>query len=348
MLVNWKIAYSKDDIPDEQASNKVIEGTRYWFFKHWDEEGLTVDVVDFTRIPVIHKMESRFLKFYVSQTLKVLPDIDGYDLLISHSAQSGLLLAFMRSLAGKRNPPHIIIDPGSFNGGRARLAELFPIRMCLPSVTGVIGHAESQVPYYRKTLSLAPDRIRIAHVGVDTDFYSPREDSATEDYVVCIGYLKRDWATLLKAWSSIVHGPQLLIVGREGLGDRVAGVNSVPYVPRSRLREIVRKARFVVVPLPYYSYSFGQISLLLSQALGKAVIVTKVPGLLDYVDDGRTALFVNPYDAEDMRKKITLLLSNPEMAGEMGREARKVVVSKFSEKEMGLEIKKAVDELCRN
>lgn len=348
MLVNWQLRYSKEDIPNEQPSNKVVEGRKYWFFRHWDDEDLKVDVVDFTKLFGVHTLEKRFLKFYVSQALRVLPDLDGYDLILSHSAQSGVFLALLKTLLGKRTPPHIIIDPGSFNGGREKVLELLPLRMSLSSVTGVIGHSSSQVPFYTHTLCLSPDRFRIVHVGVDTEFYCPSESERSEDYVVCMGYMKRDWETLLRAWRQLKTGSELLIVGKEGLDDGLAGVKCMPYVPRSRLREIISRARFVVIPLPHHTYSFGQMSLLIAQALGKAVIATRVPGLLDYVEEGKTALFANPYDIQDMKKKIDFLLTNREATNELAREARKTVVRKYSERQMAVGLKDAVNELCKN
>ena len=160
--------------------------------------------------------------------------------------------------------------------------------------------------------------------------------------------MKRDWNTLLRAWRQLEPGSELLIVGRVGLDDGMAGVRCMPYVSRSRLKDVISRARFVVLPLPYYTYSFGQMSLLIAQALGKAVIVTRVPGLLDYVEDGKTALLVDPYDVDDMRRKIAFLLSNPQVADELGREARKAAVSKYSEKQMSLGLRDAVDELLKN
>lgn len=348
MLVNWQLRYSEVDLPDEQPSNKVVDGQKYWFFKHWNDEDLSVDVVDFTKISCIHAVEKNFLKFYVSQAFRVLPDMDGYDILISHSAQSGVLLALLRSVMGKRKPPHIIIDPGSFNGARRRVSELLPIRMSLASVAGVIGHSESQIPFYRDVLHLEPRRFRIVRVGVDTMFYSPVPDEQEEDYVLCLGYMKRDWGTLLSAWRGLDTDARLLILGREGVGQGMRGVSSMPYVPRRKLKELISRARFVVIPLPYHTYSFGQMSLLISQALGKAVVITRVPGLVDYGVDGRTVLFVEPYDAKDMKEKISFLLTSPENARKLGSEARKLVASEYSDRGMALSLREAINELCEN
>jgi glycosyltransferase involved in cell wall biosynthesis len=348
MLVNWQVKYSNVDLPDEQPSNKVVKGERYWFFKYWDDQDMAVDVVDFTKLAGIHTIEKKTLKFYVSQAARVLPRMSRYDLILSHSAQSALVLGLARSLVGAKRPPHVIIDPGSFNGGRGRLAELLPIRMSLTSVAGVIGHSRSQIPFYRDTLGLEPSRYRIVHVGVDTAFYSPASDGPSDAYVLCLGYAKRDWNTLLAAWRGLETNARLLILGREGMGEGMRGVSSMPYVTRAKLKEMVSKARFVVIPLPYHTYSFGQMSLLISQSLGKAVVATRVPGLLDYAVDGKTVLFVEPYDVGDMKEKISSLLDRPETARELGTDARKLVVSKFSDRHMGLSLKEAIDELCEN
>jgi glycosyltransferase involved in cell wall biosynthesis len=348
MLVNWRVRTSDVDLPDEQPSNKAIAGRRYWFFRHWEEKDLSVDVVDFTRVAGIHVVERRVLKFYVTQPLRVFPDLDGYDLIISHSAQSAVLLGMLRSLAGRKRPPHVVIDPGSFNGGRANPAELLPIRMSLTSVAGVIGHSRSQVPFYRDVLSLSHNRFRIVRVGVDTSFYSPIADQSDDGYVLCLGYMKRDWNTLLRAWQGLNTDAQLLILGREGIGEGVRGVSSMPYVHRTKLKEVVSRARFVVIPLPYFTYSFGQMTMLISQAMGKAVIATEVPGLMDYAENGRTAVFVRPYDAKDLRENIASLLDDPARARQMGSDARELVLSRFTERHMGLSLKEAVDELCEN
>ncbi len=348
MLVNWRLEYIEADDPEEQPSNKVVAGERYWFFRYWRSRDFDLDVVDFVRLPVIHSIEKRFLKFYVSQALRVLPVLDGYDLIVSHSAQSGLLLAFLRSMQGKKTPPHIIIDPGSFNGARERLSELFPIRLSLPSVAGVIGHSEGQVPYYRDVLSLPARRFRIVRVGVDTEFYSPPCARENGRYVVCLGYMKRDWATLLSAWEEIDSDAELLLLGKERLSRPVRGVRCMPYVSRSRLKEIISDAMFVVLPLPHYTYSFGQMSLLISQSLGKAVIATRVPALLDYGEDGEDVLFVEPYSVADIKDKMVRLLSEPAEAAALGRKARENVLSSRTTRHMGLALEDAVRELSKN
>lgn len=51
-------------------------------------------------------------------------------------------------------------------------------------------------------------------------------------------------------------------------------------------------------------YSYGQMTLLQQMALGKAVIVAKVPSMLDYVQDGENACFYEAKNASDLCGKM--------------------------------------------
>ena len=87
MLVNWKIEYA-DKIPlDKQPPDYYVEGESYWFFRYFKEKH-DVDVVDISSLPAIENFEKNVLRFYVLQTLKVLPKIKSYDLIISPLAKA--------------------------------------------------------------------------------------------------------------------------------------------------------------------------------------------------------------------------------------------------------------------
>ena len=107
-----------------------------------------------------------------------------------------------------------------------------------------------------------------------------------------------------------------------------------PFVPINTLKELIPKAKFIVLPLVDLPYAHGQMTLLQSMAMGKAVIVSKVPSTVDYVNDGENALFVKLHDVDDMRSKIEFLLHNPHEIFRLGKNARKSVENKFTEKHM--------------
>ncbi|TET11794.1 glycosyltransferase [Candidatus Aerophobetes bacterium] len=328
-----------------------------WFFKYWPDPDVKIDVVDFSKIPLIHPIERKLFHFYIIQTLRILPRINQYDLIYSDGAQSAVLLAFLRSLLGIKYPPHVVLDIGCFNDGRRREIELKLIRELVESVSCVIYHARIQESYYRECLPSVWERCRFVPIGVDPTYFSPRKIEE-EDYVFCVGghrgLKSRDWPTLMKAFGTLNSKTELRVVGNEKLGrSELRGekvpkdVRFYPLVPRQHLKNVLGASIFSVLPLPYHAHSQGQFSLLESMAVGKAVIVSKVPGIIDYVEDGKTAVLYEPYNAEDLKEKVEFLLNNPQEAKRIGREARRSVELYYNEENMARGIYKAIKELCK-
>jgi len=327
------------------------KGEKYWFFKYWPDQDVRVDVIDFCRLPWINHIERFWLKFYVLQVLKSLPKMKNYDLILSHGAQSGVLLAMIRSFLDVKRPPHIIIDVGCFNGGRDKKTELLPLRMAARSLTGVITHSSYHSDYYERCLPYLKDKNRFVPFGTDPEFFKPLSLKA-KDYIICVGYVKRDWDTFLKAFDSLSWDVKLKLVGvKDALGYRVPfsshpRIECLPYVDIQKLKELIAQAKFMVLPLPFFKYSFGQMTLLQAMSLGKAVVVTSVPGILDYVEDGYNALLVKPDDSFDLRDKMESLIKDEKKVIELGRNARKTVLEKFNEKNLALNLYNAIGELC--
>lgn len=335
MLVNWDVHKAESEILQElQSPNVIYNNKPYWFFKYWHKQDIIVDVIDFSGLPVIHKIEKYFLRFYVVQAIKAFAKIKKYDLIISHGAQSAFFLAFIRSIFGIKKPPHIIIDVGCLNGGRTKQLELSIFQFTMKSVSGLIYHVSSQKTHYDKYFPYLAEMAFFVPLGIDTEYFKPINNKE-EDYILSIGYKFRDWSTLLKAYSQIKTKTILKIVGPQKLNIKLPkNVCVQPFVPINVLKELISKSKFVVLPLVNLPYAHGQMTLLQSMAMGKAVIVTKVPATVDYANDKEDVLFVRLNDCDDMRNKIEYLLNNPGEVERLGINARKSVEEKFTEKKM--------------
>jgi len=342
MLVNWDVYRKPSQTCFYQSPNIVLQSQQYWFFKYWPDQDVKVAVIDYSKFPVIHSIEKNLLRFYVVQTLKVFLKIKKYDLIISHGAQSAILLAFIRSVLGLKNPPHIIIDVGCLNGGRSRQPELLIFQFAMHSISGIIYHASSQKQHYDKYFHTLAKRSFFVNFGVDTDFFKPL-NIEQENYILSIGYKFRDWRTLISAYSQIKTNVILIIVGPKKLDFNLPkNIHIQSYVQINTLKELIGKAKFVVLPLTDLPYAHGQMTLLQSMAMGKAVIVTKVTSTDDYINDGEDALFVKLNDVEDMKNKIEFLLQNPDEVAKLGSNARKTIENKFTERHMAEGIYKAI------
>lgn len=345
MLVNWKIEYS-DQIPaDKQPPDYYVPGVPYWFFRYFDQQP-EVDVVDIRSFPWLENFEKNKLRFYVWQTLKVLPKLHKYDLILSHGAQSGVVLSLWRRLF-KTKAKHVLFDIGSFNSAAEKGFALKLMQFASKSLDGVIYHTSNQQSYYEKFFPWIVEKSKFLRFGTDLEFFDPNELTQSEDrdrYILCVGYSKRDWATLVKAYQQLDTDVKLRLVGKvDPAYENIPGVEQLPFVPIKELIDQIANARFCVLPLEWFNYSYGQMTLMQQMALGKCVITARVPSLTDYVKDGKTAVLYEPKNADELAKKMRILLVDEHLCREIAAAGQADLVENCNEQIMAKEIEKAID-----
>jgi glycosyltransferase involved in cell wall biosynthesis len=77
--------------------------------------------------------------------------------------------------------------------------------------------------------------------------------------------------------------------------------------------------------------------LLEAMALGLPVVVTRVSGHVDAVEDGITGVLVGPDDPQDLGSAMESLLVNPARRATMGQAALRRVEERFSASRMAAE-----------
>lgn len=85
-------------------------------------------------------------------------------------------------------------------------------------------------------------------------------------------------------------------------------------------RNIVGNAMFVVVPSIWYEV-FGLV-IVEGYALGKPVIGSRIGGIPELIEDGRTGYLFEPGDLRDLQEKMLNLYNTPQLAKQMGKNAR--------------------------
>jgi glycosyltransferase involved in cell wall biosynthesis len=118
------------------------------------------------------------------------------------------------------------------------------------------------------------------------------------------------------------EGLNLLVAGDGPLRSRVPG--ALGFVPHEALQRLY--ARAAVVVCPSRSEGFGM-SCAEAMAHGRAVVATRVGGLVDLVRHGETGLLVEPCDPAALRAAVNRLLADPELRRRLGAAAREHVAA---------------------
>src|SRR5204863_7072488 len=109
---------------------------------------------------------------------------------------------------------------------------------------------------------------------------------------------------------------------RLGLGDRVRFLGHVEDVPA-----LLGTADAFVLPSLSEAFPNAAIE---AMAAGLPVVASRVGGLPDLVDEGRTGVLVPPSDPRALADALTALIADPEAATALGRAAHDEVRARYS------------------
>ncbi|HVP37452.1 MAG TPA: glycosyltransferase family 4 protein [Terriglobales bacterium] len=338
MVVGWPVQPAEKDDLKKYPADLLLQNQKYWFFRHWQEDNSEIDVMGYKKIPLLSKIEKKILHFHLFQSIRVLPKMKKYDLVIFFHSQIGLIPALFKSIF-RIKTPLVLIDVEGL--GRKNQWYVRPfIRKALQGIDRLFYLATVQKEDYQRYYPEVVSRSQFLPFGIDISRFSCNRVKE-QDYIVSIGYLFRDWETLVKAYGHLRTKIKLLIVGTSKFGTADIKSEKIPpgieFIGRtdlSVLTEITSRAKLVVLPLPERRHAFGQMTLLGCMAQGKAVIVSKVHGIKDYVSDGDNAILAEPGNWRDLVEKVEFLLSKPEQIKKIGRRARQTVERFYTEEAM--------------
>jgi glycosyltransferase involved in cell wall biosynthesis len=339
-MPEWRVHYLDVDSESIQEPDKYLETKKYWFFRYDVNDFFDVDVVDCRHY---REFQMKYLNFYVTQSVLCYLKHNKYDLFFSHGFKSAAVFSMLSKMMNNKKC-HYIFDVGCVNGARNDSKYFAIYRKALESNCFLICHSKCQLDFYKKHLSLVNDPAFI-RFGVDTEYFRPK-GAEKQEYVLSFGNSLRDYDTLLNAWSRMDNRTELHLVGANPSAGKYSG--NIKVFPRMSIVDLMKKIEeslFVIIPLPVLNYSNGQMSLLQSMAMGTPVVVTEVPSTVDYVEDGNGAVFVKPYDVQDMYNKIRFML-NDENRMEIASKARRFVVDNCTEEAMAKQIFDYVISTC--
>jgi len=196
-------------------------------------------------------------------------------------------------------------------------------------------------------------KIIVVHVGIEPEVYEERSRATAPDTtgipkILCVAAhrpykgipvlieacrILRDEGVAFQC-DVVGHGPMReeleAMVRAQKLGGvfQLAGARSQDDVARMM-------AEATLFVLPSIIASDGQmegipVALMEAMASGRAVVSTKISGIPELVDDGRSGLLVAPGDAPALARAMRTLLEDRERARQMGLQGQKKVRAEFT------------------
>jgi len=149
-------------------------------------------------------------------------------------------------------------------------------------------------------------------------------DLPAGDFVCAIGSQGRDYATLIEAARAVPEIPLVAVVNPENLSglDVPSHVKVYTRLPLEQVGGILKRSRFMVLPLATSEVPCGHVTLVSAFHASKAVIVTGSTGVQDYLQEGHNGLSVPPKVPEAMAQAMRSLWESKDdcqVLGEHGR-----------------------------
>ncbi|MGC4996946.1 MULTISPECIES: glycogen synthase [unclassified Streptomyces] len=322
-------------------------------------EGRGVGVVRHRPWPVLDGSNDALRTFSVD--LSMAAALQGSDLVHSHTWYAGLAGHLAKLLYGI---PHVTtahsLEPlrpwkaEQLGGGYALSS--WAERTAIESADAVIAVSGAMRDDILACYpALDPDRVHVVHNGIDTRLYRP--DRGTDalrrhgidperPYVLFVGRITRQKGVpqLLRAVREIDPDTQVVLcagapdtpeIDREfrdrfqELGAVRAGVFWIPQMlPRAEVVQLLTHAAVFVCPSVYEPLGIVNLE---AMACGTPVVASRVGGIPEVVDDGRTGLLVDAGDGFEgnLARALDTVLADPVAARRMGEAGRARAVGEF-------------------
>lgn len=134
-----------------------------------------------------------------------------------------------------------------------------------------------------------------------------------------------DHVRFLLVGTGPLHGELQFAIRERGYSDRVI----LPgYVPHEKVPEYVSAMDIVLAPYPAMEFFyFSPLKLFEYMACGKPVVASRLGQIAELIEDGVNGMLYAPEDLSEMAAKCRILIEQPELRAEIGRNARKSILA---------------------
>jgi glycosyltransferase involved in cell wall biosynthesis len=218
----------------------------------------------------------------------------------------------------------------------------------------LLNHADAVTVWSKNQIEI------LSNLGVNTSLLHPLEfgvnpwlknsnlGSNRDIDVVAVGMdAGRDYKTLFEAVSGQPWRVKLACkpVNLTNL-DIPENVEILGLIPRDQYRELLQRAKVVVVPTHEFAYPTGQSVALEGAMAGAAIVVSNTQPMREYFTDGITALMPEVHSVEGVRLAINRLLGDESLRQELAARGAVNTAIKYTNRRMWQEVAQILDQIA--
>jgi glycosyltransferase involved in cell wall biosynthesis len=252
-----------------------------------------------------------------------------HDMVFAWSERAGIPYAGFRRVSGSRLP-----FAAMFTCWSDRQEKVITRLNLFEQMDTIAVHCDSMRRHFI-SLGVPEEKVNLIHYSVDDRFFQPLPDVEPQPgLALSLGESRsRDYPALFSAVADLPLELKVAAAGSWYAREKDAGLQAAPppnvtltgRLSQAELRQMYARSQFVVLPLYDEIYSAGATATLEAMSMARPVIAFHSRGIVDFIQDGKTGILVEPGNAEAMRRAICYLLENPEEARRMGKNGRKRV-----------------------
>lgn len=306
---------------------------------HLQRMGYTVDFFDDAYSPLnllhplFYPLEHAVIAqigmgFKLDQALCLWPKYKNYDLIIGANDSAGLPILFLKYIGLVKKPVVFMTAglAGALKGKTNTWVGKF-YKKILPMADVFTAYSQVEIDFFEKEMYITSGKIKHIPLAVDWPFFS-KKSKLKRSIISAVGVEQgRDYKTFFEAVRDLPIKVEIACHP-----DNIKGLSVPPNVkvhlniPVKEVLKIYQKSILTVVPCVERYRSSGQVVLLEAASAGLPIIASSIKGLTTAFDfeDGKHLLYVEPEDPSDLREKIKLLLSNPQLARYLAKNSQKL------------------------
>ncbi len=164
-----------------------------------------------------------------------------------------------------------------------------------------------------------------------------RNTQSRENFFLYVGRLSSEKGveTLVQSWQQAKLTVPLFVVGEGPLANLVneaskewSWIQSLGYLPKTEVLDLMRRARALVVP----SICYEGFPVAIAEALACAlpIVASRLGAMAEIVQDGQTGMLFEASNGDDLAEKICWMLKNAAETEKMGKQGRLDYEAKYT------------------